>query len=214
MTALVKKDLYLVGKQTWLMLGIALLFSLTKQFSGFGSAYLMVLTLTLPLTTLAYDERCRWDTYLAMTPCRPAVVVLSKYLFAFLMAAAATSVTLLADLARTLVTREAYSFAGGLVERFALLAVILTVNSITLPVIFRFGVEKGRLTMMGMMFSLFAIIVGGAKVIGEEKMFGWMDRIPVPALGAAALLFVILVNIASFCLAVRFYQRRRAGAYD
>lgn len=85
MTALLKKDLYLLGKQTWILLGVALLFSLTPQFESFGSAYLMVLTMTLPLTTLAYDERCHWDTYLSMTPCRPERVVCSKYLFAALL---------------------------------------------------------------------------------------------------------------------------------
>ena len=37
MTALLKKDLYLLGKQTWILLGVALLFSLTPQFESFGS---------------------------------------------------------------------------------------------------------------------------------------------------------------------------------
>lgn len=214
MTALLKKDLYLVGKQSWILLGIALLFSLTPQFESFGSAYLMVLTLTLPLTALAYDERCHWDTYLSMTPCRPEWVVCSKYLFAVLLAVAALAVTLLTGMLKSIFVREEYDLMGNMVQRISLLMVILTANAITMPTVFRFGVEKGRLTMMALMFGTFGIIVGGARLIGADRMFGWLDAIPLAALGIVAAAVVIMANVASFFLSVRFYRKRRSGAYD
>jgi len=214
MTALLKKDLYLVGKQSWILLGIALLFTFMPQFESFASAYLMVLTLTLPLTTLAYDERCHWDTYLSMSPCRPERVVCSKYVFTVLLAVTALAVTLLAGLLKSAFFHGEYDLIGNTAQRVALLVVILTVNAVTLPTIFRFGVEKGRLTMMALMFGTFGIIVGGAKVIGADRMFGWLDAIPLAALGIAAAAVVIVVNVVSFFLSVRFYRKRRAGAYD
>lgn len=214
MTALLKKDLYLVGKQSWILLGVALLFSFTPQFESFGSAYLMVLTMTLPLTTLAYDERCHWDTYLSMTPCRPERVVCSKYVFTILLAVTALAVTLLAGLLKSAFVHGEYDLIGNMVQRVSLLVVILTVNAVTLPTIFRFGVEKGRLTMMALMFGIFGIIVGGAKLIGEERMFGWMDRVSLAGLGIAAAAVTVALNVASFFLSVRFYRRRQAGAYD
>lgn len=214
MTALLKKDLYLVGKQSWILLGVALLFSFTPQFESFGSAYLMVLTMTLPLTTLAYDERCHWDAYLSMTPCRPERVVCSKYVFTVLLAVTALAVTLLAGLLKSAFIRGEYDLLGNMAQRVALLVVILAVNAVTLPTIFRFGVEKGRLTMMALMFGIFGIIVGGAKLIGEERMFGWMDRISLAGLGIAAAAVTAALNAASFFLSVRFYRRRQAGAYE
>ena len=214
MTALLKKDLYLLGKQTWILLGVALLFSLTPQFESFGSAYLMVLTMTLPLTTLAYDERCHWDTYLSMTPCRPEKVVLSKYLFAALLAGAALAVTVLAGILKSTFLHGEFDLMGNMIQRASLLVVILTVNAITMPTIFRFGVEKGRLTMMALMFGTFGVIVGGAKLLGEERMFGWLDRVPLTALGIAAAAVVVVMNAASFFLSVRFYRKRQNGAYD
>ena len=214
MTALLKKDLYLVGKQSWILLGVALLFSFMPQFESFGSAYLMVLAITLPLTTLAYDERCHWDTYLSMTPCRPERVVCSKYVFTALLAVAALAVTLLAGLLKSAFVHGEYDLIGNMVQRVSLLVVILTVNAVTLPTIFRFGVEKGRLTMMALMFGIFGIIVGGAKLIGEERMFGWLDQVSLAGLGIAAAAVTIALNAASFFLSVRFYRKRQAGAYD
>ena len=214
MTALLKKDLYLVGKQSWILLGVALLFSFMPQFESFGSAYLMVLAITLPLTTLAYDERCHWDTYLSMTPCRPERVVCSKYVFTALLAVAALAVTLLAGLLKSAFVHGEYDLIGNMVQRVSLLVVILTVNAVTLPTIFRFGVEKGRLTMMALMFGFFGVIVGGAKLLGEDRMFGWLDRISLATLGLAAAAAIVVFNVASFLLAVRFYRKRQAGAYD
>lgn len=212
MTALLRKDLYLVGKQTWMVLAVALVFCLTPQFEQFGSAYLMVLTMTLPLTTLAYDERCHWDQYVSMMPCRPKKIVLSKYLFTLTLAAAALSVTLLITWLRAHFSGETYDLVEQLVGRLTLLVLILTVNSITMPSVYRFGVEKGRIIMMLLCFGSFAGIIAGAKIFGAD-IFAWMETLPLPVLGAAAAGAVIVFNIVSFFLSVRFYKNRRAGVY-
>ena len=91
---------------------------------------------------------------------------------------------------------------------------VLTVNAVTMPTVFRFGVEKGRLTMIALMGCIFAILVGGAQIIGMERMFRWMDRVPLTALVIAAAAVVIVMNAASFFLSVRFYRKRRSGVYN
>ena len=214
MAALLRKDVYLIGKNIWILIVSALFVSFVPRLENFGSVYLSVLTMTLPLTTMAYDEHCHWDAYLAMTPCRPERVVCSKYLFAALLAGAALAVTVLAGILKSTFLHGEFDLMGNMIQRASLLVVILTVNAITMPTIFRFGVEKGRLTMMALMFGTFGVIVGGAKLLGEERMFGWLDRVPLTALGIAAAAVVIVMNAASFFLSVRFYRKRQNGAYD
>ena len=205
MAALMRKEFYLIGKQIWSLIAVALLLSFIPQLESLGSSYLMVLAITLPMTTMAYDERCHWDTYLAMTPC-------SKYLFAAGLTVAAMGIGLLTSFIQA---ASAHSILiEMLAEKIGVLMTVVTVNAITLPTVFRFGAEKGRLTMMAVMLAIFAVIVGGAKLIGEEGMFGWIDAAPPVPLWIAGIAVFAAVNIASFFLSVRLYRKRQAGAYD
>ena len=214
MTALLKKDFYMVAKQAWMLLGIAVVFSLIPNFENFGSIYLPVLAMTLPLTTLSYDERCHWDTFLSMTPCRPGTVVLSKYVFTLLLTAAALAATVLIGFVRSAMDGGSYNLAEKMIERTLILAMVVTVNAVSLPAVFRFGAEKGRFIMMAACFGIFALIIGGTQFIGADVMFGWLERIPLHTLGIAAAVVLIAANIVSFFLSVRFYRNRQAGAYD
>lgn len=214
MMALIKKDFYLVNKQSWMLLGIAVVFSLLPRFETFGNVYLPVLAMTLPLTTMAYDERCHWDNFLSMTPCRPETVVLSKYLFTLILTAATLAVSVLIGFIRGAMVGESYNLTENLIERVTLLVLVISVNAISLPAVFRFGAEKGRFIMMAACFAVFAVIIGGAQVIGADAMFGWMDRIPLRTLGIAAAAVVLALDVASFFLSVRLYRKRQTGAYD
>ena len=215
MIALLKKDLYLVGKQALTFLGIAILFCISPKFETFGSTYAIVLAMTLPLTALTYDERCHWDHYMAMTPCPPKKIVLSKYLFSLLFVAAALAITMLVPMIRGFVTGSTdVDLTEKLVVYGASLAMVLIINALMLPTVYRFGVEKGRLSMMFLLFATFGIIFGGAQLIGPDKMFGWMESAPLAVLGACVLAALLLLNAVSYFLSVRFYLKRRSGAYD
>lgn len=214
MVTLLRKDFYLIGKNIWILIVSALFVSFVPRLENFGSVYLSVLTMTLPLTTMAYDEHCHWDKYLAMTPCRPETVVLSKYLFTAGLAVAAIGFSLLICCAQAAAAGAAYDMGETLAARVSPLVMVLTVNAVTMPTVFRFGVEKGRLAMIVLMGVIFGILAGGAQIIGMERMFGWMDRVSPAVLGLAAAAVVIIMNAASFLLSVRFYRKRRAGAYD
>lgn len=214
MMALIKKDFYLVDKQTCMLMTVAVVLSLLPRFETFGGIYLPVLAMTLPLTTLAYDERCHWDKFLAMTPCRPETVVLSKYLFTLILTAATLAVMVLIGVIRSTMIGESCDLTENLIERVTQLVLVIAVNAISLPAVFRFGAEKGRFAMMAACFGVLAVITGGARLAGADAMFGWLDRMPLAGLGIAAAAAVIVVNAVSFLLSVRFYRKRRSGAYD
>lgn len=68
MIGLLKKDLYVADKSGRMLLVIALVFSMVPNMGSFGSTYAMMLALMMPLTSIAYDERSKWDRYAAMLP--------------------------------------------------------------------------------------------------------------------------------------------------
>ena len=99
----------------------------------------------LPYTALAYDERSRWDQMAAMMPYSDRDLVLGKYVFGWLSTAAAAA----ASFVLQTVLAAVWSGAEGPSVPVILLSVCVAVCilDITLPMMFRFGVEKARLAM-------------------------------------------------------------------
>ena len=84
MIGLLKKDLFVADKSGRLLLVLALVFSAVPSMSAFGNTYAMMLAAMMPMNSIAYDERCKWDRYAAMLPYRVSQLVWSKYLLAYL----------------------------------------------------------------------------------------------------------------------------------
>lgn len=83
MIGLIKKDLYVAERSGRMLLVLALVFSVVPGMGSFGSTYALMLALMMPLTSIAYDERSKWDRYAAMLPYTPGQIVWSKYLLSY-----------------------------------------------------------------------------------------------------------------------------------
>ena len=80
MKALLRKDLYVVDKQLRLLIVLALVLSVVPVANAVGSTYAIMISYMMPVSVVAYDEKCRWDKYAAMLPYTPRQIILSKYL--------------------------------------------------------------------------------------------------------------------------------------
>lgn len=196
MKGLLYKDACTLVRQVGIMLALVVLFGCMQR--GSMTAVAIFYASLLPMTALAYDERCKWDTMAAGMPYSDLALVGSKYVLGAVCVAGATVVCLLAQLAFGSFCAE--DAATTLV--IALLAFGL--NVIELPVMFRFGVEKGRLVFL-------LLTCGGvsAILVGQEQFLAALDRIENPA----AMLLVVAGAVAaltavSLPLAVRMYRSR------
>lgn len=196
MKGLLCKDACTLVRQVGIMLALVVLFGCVQR--GSMTAVAIFYASLLPMTALAYDERCKWDTMAAGMPYSDLALVGSKYVLGAVCVAGATVVCLLAQLAFG--SFRAEDAATTLV--IALLAFGL--NVIELPVMFRFGVEKGRLVFL-------LLTCGGvsAILVWRDAFIDTLDRIENPAAmllalaGAAAALTAV-----SLPLAVRMYRSR------
>lgn len=154
MKALIQKDVYVLWKQMKLFVIVMLV--IMAGNGSFGSVFVVIWCAMLPYTALAYDERCKWDQLAAMMPYSPRDLVLSKYVLGWLCAGAA-GVLVLAAQAVIRAFRLPLETGSPLAVLLSFCASVC-VLAITLPLMFRFGVERGR---MGM-FLLIFLVCGGA----------------------------------------------------
>ena len=201
MKALLYKDAMVLWKQMKLMLLLILIFAVIP--SEFQNTFAVLYAALLPYSALAYDERSRWDQMAAMMPYSARDVVLSKYLFGWIAVAVSAAATFVLQ---TILSVIWLSDVEGPSIPVILLSVCVAVCilDITLPMMFRFGVEKGRLAMFLIIFLVCAS-AGGIATIEQSSLDGgfYLSLSLVPAAIAAVVLTVV-----SIPLAIRFYGRR------
>ena len=199
MSALILKDYYVIFRQMRIFLLLVLVFSCIP--GAFYSTFAVVYASMLPYTALAYDERSHWDQMAAMMPYSDRDLVLSKYLFGWISVAIAAAATFVLQ---TILSFVWLSDVTGPSIPVILLSVCVAVCilDITLPMMFRFGVEKARLAMFLIIFLVCAS-AGAISVIDQSggPDFGFQMWAP-PAVA-------VVMTAVSVPLSVRFYGRRR-----
>ncbi len=153
----------------------------------------------MAVTLLSLDERDKWTEYCCALPITRKQYVTAKYLISALVL-----LVILAFMALALSLRMLALDAWDPAEMGMLLSVLLTagllIPGIMLPMMFKFGVEKGRMAYL--------ITIGGASGVVaalsgmDVQMSGFTVLPAVLALGAVAL------YIGSWLLAVELYQNK------
>lgn len=199
MSALILKDFYVLWRQMRLFLLLLLIFSAIP--GSFNSTFVVVYAAMLPYTAMAYDERSKWNQLAAMLPYSRRDIVLGKYVFGWLVSTAAAAASFLLQL----IVSACFHY-GSAVPMGSVLAFFtsLCILAITLPLMFRFGVEKGRLVMFLIIF-LICGTAGAMSGILEEISSG--GRIPLPLVATLPVLAVIL-TVFSIPLSIRLYRHR------
>lgn len=203
MKGLLRKELYLIWKYCRALLVIVAAFiavSWAGEENSFFLYYPCVIAGMLPVTLYSYDERDGWCAYSAALPVSRGQYVSAKYLVGLLAAAAAA---LLAALAQSLQMGVA---AGGLGGYFGIAAGILAGGlagpAITLPFVFRFGAEKGRIAY----YMVILLLCVCMTVLGNASSAALLPGGTPGAL--LAFLAAAVLYGASWLLSIAFYQKR------
>ena len=202
MKALIIKDTYVIWRQMKYFLILILIFSALP--SGFNNAFAVIYTSMLPYTALAYDERSKWDQLAAMMPYSTRDAVLSKYVFGWLCIGGAAVLSGLLQMALSLVVDRV--FLPGVMVLSVLGAVCIL--AISLPLMFRLGVERGRLGM----FLIIFLVCGGAGAIAsitESASNGAPFAFQGPIL-VVLLIAALVLTAVSVPLSMRFYTKRQS----
>lgn len=211
MIALLRKDIYVADKQARLLIVLALIFCLIPNMGAFSSTYALMTAFMIPINSLAYDDKSKWDKYAAMLPYRISELVGSKYLLcvvytglAFLIVAVGMAVQGL------VVTKAGIDWTELWETELVLIVTMAFIMNLTLPLLYRFGTERGRMLMILMLGAALGMGLGLVKIAKVLRIPG----LPLPLIVTAGVAAAVLLTVISVRLSMRFYRNRREGKYD
>lgn len=155
---LLLKDIFELWAQCRVQLvltGVYLLLPLfIKGIVLFASVGMMLLAM-MPVYALGYDERCRWERYALAMPVRKSDLFWSRFLLGVIAIALGAAVQALAAL---------LTGRGELLSSLAVTAPSAVVYLlITLPLMMKLGVEKGRfLLLLLLLLTMAFMLLSGA----------------------------------------------------
>ena len=201
MKALLLKDFLTLSRYLRMALLFVVIFACIP--GGSMAAYALVFAAMIPITALAYDEQSKWPRLAAMMPYSPRQLVMSKYVLGYIMLGGAILLSVVSTVVTTLVRGDVLEPAS-LSMLLILACAASLILAVIMPLILRFGVEKGRLVMLVGV----AVIVGITFVLGEDDgLIAAMDASLV-TVTAVFLAVCVAVNALSIPLSVRIYSRK------
>lgn len=207
MLALIKKDLLLM-KNNLKLIGIMLIIFFFMAMQGtYDLAFLpAMICIMIFMSTFSYDEYNKWDAYAITMPNGRKNIVKSKYIATLILVGISIIITLVLNITigyinKNLDLEQIISIMSG-----CLLAIII-IESILYPIIFKFGIEKGRIGLFIVVFGIVSIISGLSKVLNVETPINfinfiekyWFIIIPI-----IAIIFLII----SYKISERIYLKK------
>ena len=209
MMGLVRKDFYLaavLARSYLIVAAIFLVLSLAGIYEfSFLSSFMSLLCIMLPVNVFSYDEQAKWDKYAAALPGGRRAVVQARYVFTLIVSAGAVvlggavgaAACLLDPTAgETLWEMVLSTAAGG--------SVGILLNAVMLPLMFKFGVQKGRLYLALVLAILFGAFLGGVAALASAVQEPSVLILPLAAIPAAGLLALV----PSYFLSLRIFRKK------
>ena len=200
MKGLFRKDLYMLWfycKSFLLLIVIFALASLGSSNNAFFTVYPVMLGSVLPVTLISYDERSHWNSCCQTLPVSRSLVVVEKYLFALFCNLCMLTLTALVQFISF--ARESVFLLDRYLNMMSTMFVLAFFSpSIILPLIFKYGSEKGRIAYY------FAICTACALAfMFNDRQFPVipLPNILLPLLALGAMGFSCWVSI-------QFYRKR------
>ena len=194
MKGLILKDILCLksyGRTAILFAVIWLLISLIGGSASFAVSFVFAFIMMLPISGISLDEKCGFGLLEACLPIPRAHVVISKYLFTLLLAAAAYILCF----AVSLISGSAAEFFA---VYFYVFLIFLMFISVALPVIFKYGSGKGRLIFLICFAAIFAAFY--FELFNADSI---MRLHP-----AAIIIFTAAIFVLSVIISCRIYEKK------
>ena len=176
----------------------------------FVAGFVMVMISVLPMNVFAYDKQAKWDTYGLALPVGRTKTVAARYLCVLLLCLSTVVLEFVVG---------AVMFAAGKLEDLGeylltgavcgLLAVL--VNAIMLPFLYKFGPERARVVLIGVMGVTFAAVVLLLTVVPKGDAIAWLEslgELQIAAIPVIAALAGLALLCVSFLLSRHFYGQK------
>lgn len=209
MKGLLLKEFYVARKEAWSLLFLVAVFEaislLAFEDNTFYVFYSIIVTSLIPISLLAYDEKCKWVVYGDIFPYSRNQLVSAKYLVTLFCTGSVFALSVAVQLARFLWFSERVSHTDP-EYMFSMLLIVLGVSllssSILLPVTFKLGTEKGRFAFMGAI----VFICAGSTFVSVDPQI--LLPISTNILAVLCLTVCIVIFLLSWKLSIKIYRKK------
>ena len=208
MKGLLLKDIYMTKKycRYYLFVGIVfIILSLISKGNMFFIFYPCLLCGMIPVNLLGYDERSRWTEYAGTLPYTKTQIVSAKYLIGLFAQIAMLAVTCIAQGIKMSIEGE-FVLKEFLVLMMLLLIMASVTSSLTLPFVFKFGVEKGRAAY----YVMIGVVCAGSIIATTIFTESMQTEIKLNSVLPIVCLLGIGIYALSWYLSIVFYKKREA----
>jgi len=206
MKGLLLKDWYMTKKycRYYLFVGIGfIILSLMSKGNMFFIFYPCLLCGMIPINLLGYDERSRWTEYVGTLPYTKTQIVSAKYLIGLFTQIAMLIVICIAHGIKMSIDGE-FVLKDFLVPMMLLLIMATITSSLTLPFIFKYGVEKGRTAY----YVMIGVVCAGSIIASNLLSGGIQEEIKLNGILPIICLVGIGIYALSWYLSIVFYKKR------
>ncbi|MCI8616339.1 ABC-2 transporter permease [Parablautia intestinalis] len=172
MKGLILKDLYLLksyGKQYILIFGAMFIYAMIMRSASFAVIYFVLMGSTAVLSSMSMDEAVSFHKFALTMPISLSTIIRSKYILFLITIGVGIIVGLLIKLFLFLVPFGMEDSFGR--EGFAAtITVFVLSNSISMPAMFKLGVEKARYINICAMLAVAGLLVLSV-AMGEKTGF-------------------------------------------
>ncbi len=173
---------------------------------GFLLMYPCILAGMIAVSLISYEEKEKWDVYARTLPYKKSELVLGKYITSLIICAlTALAVSLSQGISAAV--RNSFDLGSIITLCFGLLSFSLIPSAILMPMIYKLGIEKGRLAyylVIGLFCGLFASFGNDPKTLMAIYEIASNPFFPIIAVAAS-----LAVYVGSYFLSVALYVRKK-----
>ena len=207
MLGLIKKDLLMIKSNLKLVLIVFIVFFIMAIQGGFDISFAPAfISVMLFMSTFSYDEYNKWDAYAITFPNGRKNIVKSKYIATLILIFVSIVITILLSiivgyLKNDINYESIFSIMAGC--GFS----VILIQSIMYPLIFKFGIEKGRMGLFIGAFGITAIIGMFSKVINVKIPPHFLLFIENYWIIVVAIVTIIMLAI-SYIISQKIYLKK------
>lgn len=206
MKGLLLKDFYMMKRYCrsyLLIVAVFIAFSLASNDNLFFVFYPCLLCGMIPVNLLGYDERSRWMQYSATLPYTKGQIVSCKYVIGLMAQAAMLIATGIAQAVRMSISGT-FQLNDYIVLMLMVLMMATITSSLSLPFIFKLGIEKGRAAY----YVMIGVVVIGSAVASGMSGADLHTKTQLSSILPILCLAGIGIYAFSWYLSVVFYKKR------
>ena len=214
MRGLLEKDLRLLKgqKNFFLIILLITVFLSLNSEDNFAVTYLTFIAGFLTISSFGYDDNGNCMPFLLTLPVSRTLYVKSKYVLGFLLTFIGWAAGMVISMVTALL-HKAPPTVEAVLFQLAWVFLWMIMLSFVLPMLFKFGAEKGRMATLAMMLVFMAIVFVFTKLAETlgmdvdaclEALAGQQIVVLVAGMAVAALIILLI----SYSISVKIIQKK------